>query len=105
MRRQARPHRTQPAFTAAPSALPHTGPTAAPRNEPQLDETLLAVARAVSESCSGSVFDDLVRLLATILHVDVAVVARQEEAHPDGLRVLAMYCDGQVHQGMEYSLR
>ena len=54
------------------------------------EATLRAVALAVSGAGSGTVFDELVRLLATILHVDVAVVARLEPAHPEGLRVLAM---------------
>jgi hypothetical protein len=68
------------------------------------EATLRAVALAVSGAASGTVFDELVRLLATILHVDVAVVARHEPAHPEGLRVLAMYCDGQIHRDITYAL-
>ena len=67
------------------------------------EATLRAVALAVSGAGSGTVFDELVRLLATILHVDVAVVARYEPAHPEGLRVLAMYCDGQIHRDITYA--
>ena len=68
------------------------------------DETLRSVARAVSASRSGSVFDELVRLLATILHVDVAFIAQHEAAQPEGMRVLAMYCNGTVLQDLRYAL-
>ncbi|HZN48075.1 MAG TPA: PAS domain S-box protein [Ramlibacter sp.] len=68
------------------------------------DETLRSVARAVSASRSGSVFDELVRLLATILQVDVAFIAQREPAQPEGMRVLAMYCNGTVVQDLRYAL-
>ncbi|KQT08109.1 ATP-binding protein [Ramlibacter sp. Leaf400] len=68
------------------------------------EETLRAVALAVSAAGSDTVFDELVRLLATILHVDVAVVARHEPSEPEGMRILALYCDGHVMRDMSYSL-
>ena len=68
------------------------------------DEALRAVALAVSGSRSGTVFDELVRMLATILHVEVAFIARYEPAQPDSLRMLAMYYDGQILQDIRYSL-
>jgi PAS domain S-box-containing protein len=68
------------------------------------EAALRAVALAVSAAGSGTVFDELVRLLATILHVDVAVVARHEPDQPDGLRVLALYCDGHVSRDFSYPL-
>jgi PAS domain S-box-containing protein len=68
------------------------------------DEALRAVALAVSASRSGTVFDELVRLLATILHVEVAFIARYEPAQPDSLRMLAMYYDGQMVQDVSYAL-
>jgi PAS domain S-box-containing protein len=70
----------------------------------RIDETLHAVALAVSASRSGSVFDELVRLLASILQVDVAFIAQHEPAQPDGLRMLAMYCGGKVLGDFRYPL-
>ncbi|HSW21005.1 MAG TPA: hypothetical protein VLJ86_27530, partial [Ramlibacter sp.] len=40
------------------------------------DETLRAVALAVSGAPGGNVFGELVGLLASILHVEVAFIAR-----------------------------
>ncbi|NPC56326.1 PAS domain-containing hybrid sensor histidine kinase/response regulator [Caenimonas soli] len=68
------------------------------------DEALRAVALAVSASRSGTVFEELVRLLATILHVEVAFIARYGAAQPDSLRVLAMYNDGEIVQDVTYKL-
>lgn len=68
------------------------------------DEALRAVALAVSASPSGTVFDELVRLLATLLHVEVAFIARCEPGSPCRLRMLAMYFDGAVTQGVSYSV-
>ncbi|NML45271.1 PAS domain S-box protein [Ramlibacter sp. G-1-2-2] len=67
-------------------------------------ETLRAVALAVSESRSGSVFDELVRLLASILQVDVAFIAQPEPAQPGAMRMLALYCGGKVLQDIRYPL-
>ena len=68
------------------------------------DDTLRAVALAVSASRHGSVFDELVRLLATILHVDVAFIAQHEPEAAEGMRMLAMYCGGKVLQDIHYDL-
>jgi len=70
----------------------------------RIDETLRAVALGVSAARSGSVFDELVRLLATILQVDVAFVAQPDPAVDLGMRVLAMYCGGKVLQDTRYLL-
>lgn len=67
-------------------------------------ETLRAVALAVSASRSGCVFDELVRLLATILRVEVAFIAQPDDARPEGMRALAMYCGGKVLQDLRYAL-
>jgi PAS domain S-box-containing protein len=80
------------------------GRAAAEIERERTDEALRAVALAVSGSRSGTVFDELVRLLATILHVEVAFIARYETAHPDSLRMLAMYYDGQMLQDISYPL-
>ncbi|HYE40854.1 MAG TPA: GAF domain-containing protein, partial [Ramlibacter sp.] len=68
------------------------------------DETLRAVALAVSASRSSTVFDELVRLLATILHVEVAFIARHDPAQPGRMRLLAIYCDGRVERDVPYPL-
>jgi PAS domain S-box-containing protein len=80
------------------------GRTAAEIERGRTDEALRAVALAVSASRSGTVFDELVRLLATILHVEVAFIARYEPSQPGSLRVLAMYYDGQILQDISYPL-
>src|SRR5207253_1484601 len=66
------------------------------------DETLRAVALAVSESRSGSVFEELVRLLATILQVEVAFVAQPDVTLPGGLRILAMRCGDKMLHDIPY---
>ena len=68
------------------------------------DETLRAVALGVSATRGGSVFDELVRLLVTILQVDVAFVAQPDPALAGGMRMLAMYCGGRVLQDIPYPL-
>lgn len=66
------------------------------------DDVLRSVALAVSASPSGSVFDELVRLLATLLDVEVAFIARCEPAQPGMLRMLALYFDGEVLHDIVY---
>ena len=79
------------------------GRVAAEIERERTDEALRAVALAVSGARSGTVFDELVRMLATILRVEVAFIARYEPAQPDSLRMLAMYYDGQVLQDITLS--
>jgi len=64
------------------------------------DEALHAAALAVSGAYGESAFAELVRYLATLLHVEVAFVAHHDpDAEPD-MRMMAMVCDGQsVPQG------
>ncbi len=72
------------------------GRMAAEMERTRTDDILRSVALAVSGARSGTVFDELVRLLATILHVELAFIARQQADDLEGLRMLAMYCDGQI---------
>ena len=65
---------------------------------------LRAVALAVSASRGETAFAELVRLLATILHVEVAFIARIEPGCPGRLTMLAMSCDGQLVQDFRYPL-
>ena len=68
------------------------------------DDALRAVALAVSASSTGTVFEELVRLLATILHVEIATISRCGSGEPDSLDVLAMYCDGNVLHDISYAI-
>ncbi|HEY0886075.1 MAG TPA: PAS domain S-box protein, partial [Ramlibacter sp.] len=80
------------------------GRAAAEIERGRTDDALRAVALAVSDPLSGTVFDELVRLLATILRVEVAFIARYEPVQPGMLRVLAMYEDGQIVQDTGYRI-
>jgi PAS domain S-box-containing protein len=80
------------------------GRAAAEIERERADEALRATALAVSASRSETVFDELVRLLATILDVEVAFIARYEPAQPETLRILAMYYDGQILRDIGYRL-
>jgi PAS domain S-box-containing protein len=68
------------------------------------DDVLRAVALAVSTTPSGTVFDELVRLLATILHVEVAFIARYNREEPDVLHLLALSCDGNLLHDSAYPI-
>jgi PAS domain S-box-containing protein len=80
------------------------GRVAAEIERGRTDEALRSAALAVSASRGGTVFDELVRLLATILHVEVAFIARHEPGDPPQLRMLAMHCDGQIVRDVRYGL-
>ena len=70
-----------------------------------VDEALRAAALAVSSTRGDSVFAELVRLLAAILHVEVAFIARVEPDDPQSLRMLAMQVDRQMLQDLRYALQ
>ena len=80
------------------------GRLAAEIERSRTDELLRAAALAVSGAADGTVFDELVRLLASTLHVEEAFVARHEPAEPASLRMLARYQDGQVTHDIRYPL-
>ena len=69
------------------------------------DEALRAAALAVSSARGDSVFAELVRYLATILHVEVAFVARPDRSDAQLLRMLAMHSDGQTIKDLSYPLQ
>ena len=60
------------------------------------DAELRAAALAVSHARGESVFSELARYLATVLHVEVAFISRQDRKDKDMLRMLALHCDGQT---------
>ena len=68
------------------------------------DELLRATALAVSGAADGTVFDELVRLLAATLHVEEVFVARHDPADPASLRMLARYQDGHLTHDVRYPL-
>ena len=70
-----------------------------------VDEALRAAALAVSNTRGDSVFVELVRLLAAILHVEVAFISSHESDDPQALRMLAMQCDQQMLQDVSYPIQ
>ena len=65
------------------------------------DEALRAAALAVSSARGASVFDELVRYLATILHVEMAFIAR----HEPGRRAGAAHAGDVVRRRMLQDIR
>ena len=80
------------------------GRLAAEIERSRTDEVFRATALAVSGARSDTVFDELVRLLAQLLHVEVAFVARHRPEDPDALTILAMHHDGQIVRQVRYSI-
>lgn len=78
------------------------GRLAAEIERSRTDEVLRTTALAVSGARSGTVFDELVRLLAATLHVEQAFIARHEPTDPAHLSMLARYEDGQVMHDFRY---
>ena len=67
-------------------------------------EAIRAAALAVSGAYGESAFAELVRYLATLLHVEVAFIAHHDrDAEPD-MRMMAMVCDGQSVPEGHYAL-
>jgi hypothetical protein len=65
---------------------------------------LKTAALAVSSVGGATVFADLVRSLAAILHVDIAFIARPAAADGDSMDVLAMERDDSLVEGGSYAL-
>ncbi|MBX3603464.1 MAG: PAS domain S-box protein [Rubrivivax sp.] len=80
------------------------GRMAAEIERSRADAALRAAALAVSSARGESVFDELVRFLAAQLNVEVAFIARHEDAVPGTMRMLAMYYDGQVLHDIRYPI-
>jgi len=80
------------------------GRIAAEIERTRTDDVLRSAALAVSGARGDTVFDELVRLLATILHVEVAFIARHHRQDPGHLSVLAMYYDGQIVRDVRYGV-
>ena len=63
---------------------------------------LRVVALAVSDARGGTVYDKLVRLLATTLRVESAFIARPHPQRETHMRILAQHLDGQLLHDIEY---
>jgi PAS domain S-box-containing protein len=81
------------------------GRLAAEIERARTDEVFRATALAVSGAGSATVFDELVRLLASLTHVEIAFVARHQRDDPDNLAVLAMIEDGQLVRPERYAVQ
>ena len=68
------------------------------------DEALRAAALAVSSAHGETVFAELVRYLATILHIELAFIARHEPGEALDMRMMSMYCDGKWMPDSRYPL-
>src|SRR5688572_13491938 len=66
-------------------------------------DALTRAALAVSSAQGASVFQELVRYLATILEVDAALIAVQDDSHvPHRMRAQAFYLDGGIEDNFDY---
>jgi len=65
---------------------------------------LRAAALAVSGALGSSVFAELARSLAEILHVDIAFIARPDDVAPGTMKVLTMQFDGASIEGGSYAI-
>jgi PAS domain S-box-containing protein len=73
-------------------------------NSKRTEEALTSAALAVSSAQGASVFQELVRYLATILQVDCALIATPIDTAACTMRVHAFFLDGQVKDNFEYSI-
>jgi len=66
------------------------------------EDALRSAALAVSEAEGPTLFQELVRYLATILRVDVAFIALHNGECPDKLFMQAFYLDGKIIESFDY---
>ncbi len=67
-------------------------------------ELMQRAALAVSAAQGGAVFDELVRMLATLLQLEFAFIACLDPEDHQTLKVLALYADGRTLHGLHYPL-
>ncbi|HSN40253.1 MAG TPA: PAS domain S-box protein, partial [Burkholderiales bacterium] len=70
----------------------------------RVEDALRSAALAVSGAEGASVFQELVRYLATILDVDIAIIATYHESDRRRMHVRAFCLDGQISQNFDYPL-
>ena len=66
-------------------------------------DALTKAALAVSSAQGASVFQELVRYLATILEVDAAIIATPLEGEPPKMRVHAFCFDGEIRENFDHA--
>jgi PAS domain S-box-containing protein len=66
-------------------------------------EALTNAALAVSSAQGATVYQELVRYLATILEVEAAIISIPHESNCDQMCVRAFYLDGAVQQNFDYA--
>ncbi len=69
------------------------------------DDALRAAALAVSGAPGESVFAELVRYMAAILHVEMAFISRHRPEQGEAMQMLAQVSDGELQQGHLYPIR
>ena len=65
-------------------------------------EVMQQAALAVSAAQGTSVFDELVRMLAALLRLEFAFVARHDAGDPGMLELLALHADGRILHDLSY---
>ncbi|MGZ5177477.1 MAG: PAS domain-containing protein, partial [Burkholderiales bacterium] len=73
-------------------------------NTKRTEEALTSAALAVSSAQGASVFQELVRYLATILQVDCAVISTPGANTACNMRVHAFFLDGEIRDNFEYAI-
>jgi len=70
----------------------------------QLEDALRGAALAVSSAQGATVFQELVRYLATTLKLDCALIAVPSSNAACDMRVLAFVLDGEIRENFEYAI-
>jgi PAS domain S-box-containing protein len=65
-------------------------------------DVLQRAALAVSAAQGDAVFDELVRMLATLLQLEFAFIARHDPDDPTYLKLLALHADGRIVHELRY---
>jgi PAS domain S-box-containing protein len=70
----------------------------------RIEDALRGSALAVSSAQGSTVFQELVRYLATTLKLDCALIAVPNDDDPRSMRVLAFFLDGEIRENFEYPI-
>jgi len=68
----------------------------------RVEDALRSAALAVSSAEGATLFQELVRYLATILDVDCAFIATHQDDNPCMMRMLAFYLDKKIAENFDY---
>lgn len=70
----------------------------------RIEDALRSAALAVSSAQGSTVFQELVRYLATTLKLDCAFIAVPGKDNPRTMHVLAFFLDGEIRESFEYPI-